>query len=270
MSSQPASVRETLSERAARLLSRVEYRRADTSNEMEQMLRLRYDAYMREGAITPNREKKLIDRFDDVENAYTFGVYIDGELASSFRIHLLTPEYPDSPAMEAFPDFFKPALQAGKTFVDGNRFVANYDVARLFPELPFLTIRVPYMAATYFDTSYISATVRSEHQAFYRRSFGLKVASPPRPYPTLTKPISLMMLDYRGEGRDDIARRHPYFVSSAAERDRLFSKRSTRELLPTSSLSFRSPSNSLAREAVPVMKRAAPFEAMRPHFTPAA
>ncbi|MBV8851024.1 MAG: hypothetical protein JOZ16_15725 [Methylobacteriaceae bacterium] len=213
---------ESLSERVERLLERVEYRRAETSQDIETALRLRYDAYLREGAIIPNAEKKLFDNFDGLKNSHTFSVYIDGVLASSFRIHLLTPEHRTSPAMEAFPDFFEPALDAGHTFIDGNRFVANYDVARFFPELPFLTIRVPYMAAAYFNTDYISATVRAEHQAFYRRWFGLRVACPPRPYPTLTKPISLMLLDYKNGGKENILRKHPYFRSSPAERQRLF------------------------------------------------
>ncbi|MEA2861697.1 MAG: hypothetical protein QOC72_3736 [Methylobacteriaceae bacterium] len=217
-------------ERAAQLLERVEYRRIETVADLEQILRLRYDAYLREGAIVPNAQKQLVDAFDDLENAYTFGVFIDDELASSFRVNVLAGEFRKSPAAEAFPDFFEPALEAGQTFVDGNRFVANYEMARRFPELPYLTVRIPYMAAVHFRSQYIAASVRAEHQAFYVRGFGLYSVRAPRAYPTLTKPLGLMMVNFAEGGKEYIEKRHPYYASSVDERWRLFRTKTHRRV----------------------------------------
>ena len=44
----------SLSDRVLALLERVNYRRADTAEEREAIFRLRYEAYLREGAIPPS------------------------------------------------------------------------------------------------------------------------------------------------------------------------------------------------------------------------
>src|SRR2546430_3113896 len=51
------------------------------------LFRSRYQAYMRDGTITGNASGTFSDHYDDTDNAYLFGLYIDGELASSIRIH---------------------------------------------------------------------------------------------------------------------------------------------------------------------------------------
>ena len=50
---------------------------------------------------------------------------------------------------------------------------------------------------------------------------------PPRPYPMLTKPISLLMVDFARDGRR-IVERHPYWASSVAEREAMFGPGPTR------------------------------------------
>jgi hypothetical protein len=79
------------------------------------------------------------------------------------------------------------------------------------------------MAAEYFDADLVLATVRAEHQAFYKRVFGHRPICPPRPYLTLTKPLSLMMLNYP-PARDQIVMRYPFFRSSLFERRMLFER----------------------------------------------
>jgi hypothetical protein len=158
-----------------------------------------------------------------MENAWTFALFVDDVLASSFRMHISTPEHPDLPALHVFPETVTPEIQAGKTIIDPTRFVADPVSARRYPELPHVTVRLGYMAAEYFKADIVLATVRAEHQAFYKRVFGHKVICPPRPYPTLTKPISLMMLDYPS-AREQIIRRQPYFHSTMFERRMLFER----------------------------------------------
>ncbi|HEX5779948.1 MAG TPA: hypothetical protein VFY21_13990 [Xanthobacteraceae bacterium] len=184
---------------------------------------MRYDAYLREGAIAPDFSKRLADRFEELENTWTFGVYIDGLLASSFRLHVAQAGSTDTPAMEVFPEILKSEIEAGKTIVDPSRFVADWTVARRYPELPYLTVRLGYMAAEYFETDLVLATVRTEHQAFYKRVFGHREVCPPRSYLTLTKPLSLMTLDYPA-ARERILRRHPFFRSTLFERRMLFER----------------------------------------------
>jgi len=213
------------SDRVTDLLDRLDYRLIETDHEREQIFRLRYEAYLREGAIAPNFIKQLSDRFDDAENAWTFGLHVDGRIVSSIRICVSTPAQPMTPAVEAFPDILGPQVDRGKIIIDSNRFVTNTKVGRAFPELPYLTVRLAYLAAAYFDADLGTATARCEHQAFYKRVFGCKPVSEPRPYPTVTKPLLLMLVDCRSKaGHQQVIARSPYFRSTFFERRMLFER----------------------------------------------
>ena len=208
---------------SSELLDRVDYRLAETDADKETIYRLRYRAYLHEGAIEPRSIHRLADRFDDAPNSWTFGIYVDGELASSLRISVASPDNPDTPAVEAFGDLLLPELAAGKTIVDPNRFVADPLNRTKFPELPYLTLRLAYVACSYFNADIGTATVRAEHQAFYRRVFLHKPLCLPRPYPTLTKPLSLMAVDFPAM-REKVFARYPYFQSTFFERRMLFER----------------------------------------------
>lgn len=203
------------------ILDRVEYRLVETASEKEAIYRLRYRAYLNESAIAPRAVGRLADRFDGVDNAWTFGIFVDGELCSSLRICVASPSMPDTPAVEAFGDILRPELAKGRVIVDPNRFVAEPDRHTKFPALPYATLRLAYVACQHFNADLGTATVRKEHQAFYRKVFLHQPMCEPRPYPTLTKPLSLMAVDFRSK-REQVFARYPLFRSTAAERARLF------------------------------------------------
>jgi hypothetical protein len=211
----------SLSDRVLRLLERVDYRRAETLEERDAIFRLRYAAYLREGAIPPNGSGRFSDSLDDTDNALIFSVHIDGELASSIRLHVASREHPHMPALNVFSDLLSPVVAAGRTVVDPTRFVADRAASRRHPELCYVTTRLAMLASEYFSANMLLATVRAEHQAFYRRVFGHRVICEPRHYPSLMKPISLMGLDYP-IARERVLQRHPFFRSSFFERRMLF------------------------------------------------
>ncbi len=214
-------------ERKIELLNRVDYRRAETEEERDEIYRLRYRAYLNEGAIEPNRERKISDRFDDLPNSWIFGVYIDGMLASSLRISVASPEWPDSPSTNVFPDILAPELANGKVMVDPTRFVADPSRARRIPELPYVTLRLAYVACEYLQADLGLASVRAEHQAFYRRVFLHESIAAARDYPGLAKPICLMAVDFPAM-RDKVFARYPFLRSSYFERRMLFERDSDR------------------------------------------
>jgi hypothetical protein len=80
-----------------------------------------------------------------------------------------------------------------------------------------MTLRLAYVACEFFRADMGLASVRSEHQAFYKRIF-LHTISPARAYPSLTKPICLMA----------IVARYPFLRSSYFERRMLFERDSDR------------------------------------------
>jgi hypothetical protein len=223
MSGQTLAYTPSFSDRVLDVLERIECRPAETAQDKAQIFRLRHDAYLREGAITPCAGGLLSDRFDETDNVWIFGLHIDGRLASSIRIHLATPEQPCSPSVDAFPEVLGPEIALGKTIVDPTRFAADGECARRYPELPYVTVRLGYLASEYFEADIGLAAVRKEHQAFYRRVFGLRQAVEARPFPGLIKPISLMMIRYAAV-RDQIIERHPFMRSTAFERRMLFER----------------------------------------------
>ena len=104
----------------------------------------------------------------------------DGELYSSVRISVLTSEWRMSCSAEVFGDILHPRLDRGEVIIDPARFVADPDKAKRFPELPYLTLRLAYMACEYFNADIGLAIVRAEHQAFYRRVFLHETIAEPR------------------------------------------------------------------------------------------
>jgi hypothetical protein len=205
------------------LLDQIDYRLAETEAEKEAVYRLRYRAYLHEGAIEPRADQRLTDRFDNLPNSWIFGVYFGGELTSSIRISVATADNSDTPAVDTFGDLLMPELAQGKVVVDPNRFVADPQSRTKYPELPYLTVRLGYVACAYFNADIGTATVRAEHQAFYRRLFLQKSLCTPRPYPTLTKPLCLMAADYLSI-RDKVFERFPLMRSTATERRMLFER----------------------------------------------
>ena len=75
--------------RGAELLTDVDYHLAETAAEKEKIYNLRYRAYLREGAVKESAEARVTDQYDELPNAWTFGVYLQGKLCSSVRISVL-------------------------------------------------------------------------------------------------------------------------------------------------------------------------------------
>src|SRR5216684_3281004 len=187
-------------ERTADPLEHVDYRLAETPEDKDRIYRLRYRAYLREGAILPSESERVTDRYDDLPNNFTFGVYVRGELCSSIRISVLTSEYRGSPSSE------------------------------MFPELPYVTVRLGYVACGHFNADIGLANVRPEHRAFYRKVFLQEPWGEPKLYPGLIKPVGLVAAHYPSI-REKVFQRLPYMRSSAFARRTLFQRRGERDSL---------------------------------------
>jgi N-acyl-L-homoserine lactone synthetase len=219
----------SFADRLALLLARTECRRADSAEQRDAIFRLRYQAYLREGAIDPNPSEAFTDSFDETGNVYIFGLHVDGELAGAIRLHIASTAHPEFPTGEVFPEQLLPEVEAGRVIVDVTRFVADWNLARVHRGLPYITLRIAWLAAEYFGGDHILAAVRLEHQAFYRRAFTFHLACGARPYPLLNKPVALMMLNFPA-ARDYMYRRYPFFHSTVSERRMLFERRPGRDL----------------------------------------
>jgi hypothetical protein len=218
-----AEPRASLFVRGGALFDRVDYRRIETPEERDQLYLMRYRAYLHGGLILPSESQRVSDRYDEEPNALTFGIYVDGELCSSIRLHVLTPEWRLSYSTELFGDILHPRLDHGEVFIDPARFVADPEKAQRFPELPYLTVRLVFLACEYFNADTGLALVRAEHQGFYRRVFLNETIAEPRAFPNVTKKVALMATDFRNV-KERVMDRFPIMRSSAFERRMLFQR----------------------------------------------
>ena len=129
-------------DRADRLLTRIDCRRADDAAQREAISRLRSQAYLRDGAISPSSSRQCSDQYDETDNAYLFALYVDGELASSLRVHVTSEERLKLPSLEVFPNHMQPALDAGKVLVETSFFVTDEKLSRIHRDLPYVTFRI--------------------------------------------------------------------------------------------------------------------------------
>jgi len=218
-----AEARTSLSVRGGALFDRVDYRPIETPDEKDQLYLMRYKAYRQGGLIPPSESERYSDRYDDARGALTFGVYVDGELCSSIRLHVLTSERRMSYTTELFGDILHPRLDKGEVFIDPARFVADPEKAQRFLELPYLTVRLVFLACEYFNADTGLALVRADHQAFYRRVFLNETIAEPRPFPNALAKVALMASDFRTV-REQVMTRFPIMRSSAFERRMLFQR----------------------------------------------
>jgi len=204
------------------ILDRVEYRRVSTSEQSDPVYRLRYEAYRREEFVPFNAGGVVRDEFDELPNAFCYGIYIDGRLVSSLRLHHVTREHKLSPSYSVFSDILDPLLEAGHTFIDPGRFTADLEASLAYPALPFLTLRIAVMAVWHFRVKYCLSTVRPEHVAFYRRVFNSTKLGDARYYHGLAFPMEMWACDCPVV-YPNLIKRYQFFDSTEEERRRLFS-----------------------------------------------
>jgi hypothetical protein len=227
-----AEARTSLFVREVGLSDRVDYRLMETPEEKDCIYLMRYNAYLHGGVTAQSESQRVSDHFDDAPNAWIFGVYVDRELCSSIRLNVLTSECRISGSTELFGDVLHPRLDRGEIFIDPLRFAADPEKARQFPELPYLTVRLAYMACEHFNADTGLALVRAEHQAFYRRVFMHEVIAEPRSFPGFLPKVALMASDFRAR-HEQVLARFPIMRSSAFERGKLFRRRTERHSSPS-------------------------------------
>jgi len=190
-------------------LKNVRYKVMSDDNDLEEVYRLRYKCYRAERTIPQNDLGIMTDPFDETKNCVHVAVEMEGRFVASMRIHLMSKLSQESPTLEVFPEIME-NIERGKTVVDLTRFVIDPAAREKHVSLHFLVLRIPFLAASFYDVDVALAPVRTEHTAFYRRYLGYKSELEPRSYPGLRKPIQLLTAQFR-EQRDAVLKRTPVF-----------------------------------------------------------
>ena len=212
----------TLAERIDRLLPRITYAVVRDDATMILVGALRYRACLAEGAVLPMASGQVRDRFDDAPNGLIVAIWLDQQLVASVRLHVVSFLHgTQSPAIDAFPDALSDEIGQGRLILDLNRLVIDREASRLNPELIYATFRVPFMAAKHFAVDIVTATVRAEHQAFYRRVLRYRTLTDTRPYPGLLKPLYLMVANLPQQSTA-VLRSYPFLAARPGEAASLF------------------------------------------------
>jgi hypothetical protein len=213
------------------LLERTEYRRCESGEDIEAIYRLRYKAYRMHGFVEESADQMVSDDLDDAPNCYRFGVFIDGELVGTVRIHHISQAEPYGPVMKTFEDILRPRLLRGESFINPTMLAAEPHYRSPFQALPYLTLRLGLLASVYFDATACIGVIREEHTAFYRRIFGAVQTGEPREYPPFSVPVVLYDANCAAN-REPILKRFPFFKSTPVEQRMLFAKPAKGELPP--------------------------------------
>ena len=214
------------------LLERTEYRRCESGEDLEDIYRLRYRAYRLNDLVPENADRMVTDEFDDLPNCHRFGIYVDGQLVSTLRLHDVCAATPHSPSASVYPDILLPRLAAGDRFIDPSRFAADPEWSRLYPQLPYVTLRLAGMACFHFNAPYCISMIREDHVAFYKRIYQSRPIGDERPYGGV---INCFALLYQADVlaiQDETFRRFPFFWSSPVEQRLMFARPSGGELAP--------------------------------------
>jgi N-acyl-L-homoserine lactone synthetase len=209
------------SRNVSNLLEQVEYRHLDSGEDFEDVCRLRYNSYVKSGMMSPNASRAVKDKFDELPNSFVFGIYYEGQLVSTLRLHHVTERYPVSPSTDVFGDVLQSRISAGESFVDPSRFAADTEWSGTLRVLPYITLRLAVLACKHFNPTYCLTAVKEEHASFYKRIFRSEQATPPRTYPGLIVPVHLYQSKC-SDNMEDTIERFPFFRSSASERRMLF------------------------------------------------
>ncbi len=206
------------------LLRRTEYRRVDSGEDLEDIYRLRYRSYRLNDLVPANPEHRVHDPLDETTNVMKFGVYIDENLVSTIRLHHVHAGERSSPAMSVFGDVLRPRLDAGQSFIDPSRFAVDTGWSVIFPQIPYLTLRLAGMACVHFNAPFCISMIREDHAAFYKRIYKSHQVGEPRNYGGVIKCDALLYeADVLGI-MEESYRRYPFFRSRASERRLLFDR----------------------------------------------
>ncbi|VVT04568.1 N-acyl amino acid synthase FeeM domain-containing protein [Erythrobacter sp. EC-HK427] len=184
--------------------------------EQAAVARLRYRAYLAAGAVPEDRSGAIWEAGDSDANARTYAVLLEGEPIASIRVHIARGTQTTSPACTVFPEVTSPWLASGCAIVDSSCFCVEPQLARDFPQLALLAVRIPVVLAQAFAPSWLIATPRRGHEGFYLRNFGGRRLAEPRVYPGRERPLALV-----GNRMELVAERifgrYPTFRADAAE-----------------------------------------------------
>jgi len=204
------------------VMDRVEYRRIESLEDMEDVSRLRRKAYSKANYQVPADGDMFVDEIDFDPQAYVFGIYCDEQLISTIRIHHVTPNHRVCASRVVYPEVVDSFLDAGMTLIDPVRHASDPDLFDDLPALPYLTLRIATMASDYFSADRCLSLVPIRHVAFYKRVFRSKQVAEPIPNCKGYDVDATLLAADIPVSLPKVYERYPFFRSHPFERRMMF------------------------------------------------
>ncbi|MEL6920612.1 MAG: hypothetical protein AAFO77_06245, partial [Pseudomonadota bacterium] len=202
-------------------LNGMHYRRVVGGQALEAVGALRSKAFDAKSIYTQKFDEPVIEAFDQIADAYIFGLYREEQLVATLRINVAKAGAEDTPAVKTFPNQLRPLIDQGLSFVDPGRLSVDPELVKTLPALPMYILRTSFMATMRLGPGRCVAVVRDHHEKFYRKVLkAVRIAGPMYPGNTFAK---LSLISMTNSHASDIQARYPVFNFSDEEPQRLFS-----------------------------------------------
>ena len=122
-------------------------------------------------SISPSESQRVSDTYDEAPNAWIFGI-----ICRRRTLQFYPPPRPDVGMADVLYDrivrrYSPSRLDQRRGFRRSGALRGRPGKGQRFPELPYLAVRLGYLACDHFNADTGLAMVRTDHQAFYRRVF---------------------------------------------------------------------------------------------------
>ena len=201
-----------LSTRMYDMLKHTSYECSHTEQQIAKLGKLRYNAYLEEKVIDQSNKKYLIDEYDYASNTVNITVYHEKILIGGIRLHVLDFSMRKSPCCTVYPEYIYPYLESGNKLLEMTRFVLDPRKKKSLFGLQFAILRAAVIATEIYEIDYMIAPVRRKHFSFYRKFGNFLPICEPRPYPTLNKPLGLLIGDV-SQDKNSVLNKYPFFCS---------------------------------------------------------
>ncbi len=221
----------TFAQNVSALLDRVEYRRCDKGEDLEDIYRLRYKSYRMVDMVSDIPDQIIHDALDETPNC----LQVRNLHRRRTRQHFAHPSCslvgPVSPSTMVYGDILKPMMAEGISFIDCSRFAVDPQWSRIHPQIPYLTIRLAGIACGHFNAPQGLLTIREEHAGFTGASSRPTRSARTRSYPGLNYPVVLYRTTVQSI-RERGAHSFPFFKWTPMEERMLFAPPGAGELAP--------------------------------------
>jgi hypothetical protein len=154
---------------------------ARNPKDRDDVYRLRFTCYHRNGSIDYSEDERFSDAFDLQPNSFSFLVRGAAEPLATVRLTVVRNEegWEDSPVQHVYGDDLAMQQMASESYVEASRLCFGPQARRG----AFLKL-VGYMAAMadFYETEWLVACPREEHVHTYEKLFGFRALAPARQY----------------------------------------------------------------------------------------